>query len=439
MNSEEARVEWNEKTSSYVDSINTFVERGKSVGWDKAGDEPVEPDRSHLIDFVISALKQHNASGSDKDLKDIWYPAHAAFISLLEESSQSLPMLSYLPDDSILIRVGGTYQEGNVYRIIDKEIHLIDEYDFFGHCPNKVYYAFSNVKGITIKKGWNGPVSATMQWPKGNEDIPAKYNIKPYENPPSPTQLIPFPCGRKVLLVCSEGIFVLSENNVSRLLPERETMLEFLQDDFEEDPEDLSVCDLSMEHGAISNDGKLIAVGSQCSNHLIFNDKLEQVCDIGPQSSYPHYAIFSEDNSKVAFNSCHFYNGATICANIKDHPNLETEPYEEDDRAPEIDQNCRVYAGISVGNDFIVGDAHGYIHCISNDGTHKWQHFIGSSIGSIDISHDKTKLAVSTYAGFLSIIELNSDRQRPYQIGNANNYELSRWIFWKNLPKPLQW
>ena len=436
---EDLREEWNSKTAKYAKSINEFVEKGMKHGWGNAGEEPKQPKREHLVKHVLEALRESNRNGSPIDFKDEWYPAHSPFIEQLDEQSQSIPQVCILPDNSILARIGTSYQKGKVVRIVDKEVLTIDEVEFFGQCPNREYFAFSNLTGITIKQGWNGPVTTTLKWPSGLEGVPEKYKIKPFENPPSPTQLIPFPCGKKVLLVSSEGTFVLEESGATRLLPEKESLNEQLEEEYEENPDEVSLYGLDMEHAAISKDGKYIAVGSQCSSHLVYDENYKKVCDIGNQSEYPHYAIFSEDGETLALNSCHFYNGITIGAKVKEFPGLETESYEEDSRAPIIEDCSRVYAGVSVGSDFIIGDASGYIRCVSSTGEKKWQHFLGSSVGSVDVSADKETLVVSTYAGFLSIIKLNSDKVRPYQIGNANNYELRRWVFWSKEDKPLIW
>ncbi len=90
-------------------------------------------------------------------------------------------------------------------------------------------------------------------------------------------------------------------------------------------------------------------------------------------------------------------------------------------------------------DEFIIGDAAGYIRAFDTEGTYRWQHFIGSSIGDIDISADGLRLAVSTAAGFLSIIRLDAGCQAPHQIGNGNHLEERRWNFWKDEPAPLIW
>jgi WD40 repeat protein len=194
-----------------------------------------------------------------------------------------------------------------------------------------------------------------------------------------------------------------------------------------------------MDHAAVSPDGKLIALGSQDSTHLVFNDRYEQIADIGPQSSYPHYAAFSADGSVLAFNSCHFYNGMTVGVPVKFLQNLKTEAYKEDARTPIVQGGARVYAAAARKDEFIIGDAHGYVRAFSTDGKARWQQFVGSSIGDIDLSKDGKTMAVSSYAGFLTVFNMDAGRQEAHQIGNGNHLERRLWVFWKGEPAPLIW
>jgi hypothetical protein len=71
----------------------------------------------------------------------------------------------------------------------------------------------------------------------------------------------------------------------------------------------------------------------------------------------------------------------------------------------------------------IVGDASGHIREFDTTGKYRWQQFVGSSVGGIDLSANGRRLAVSTYAGLLSIFHLDAGRQHPHQIGNGNHLE----------------
>ncbi|WP_250565149.1 hypothetical protein [Adonisia turfae] len=192
--------------------------------------------------------------------------------------------------------------------------------------------------------------------------------------------------------------------------PAHQPFIHLLQENHADD--ELSL-DLSMEHGTLSKDGHLIAVGAQNSCHLVFDAQLNLISEIGPHSEYPHYALFSADGRMVAFNACHFYNGTTIGILTDALKGMKTDFYEEDNRIAQLEDGARVYAGVSHQDEFIVGDASGYIRAFSIAGDFRWQLFIGSAISSMDLSSDGKTLVVSTYAGFLSIIQLGAGTPAP--------------------------
>ena len=431
--------EWRQKTLQYVEAVNNFVDRGLSEGWDNAGDEPTIPDRDHIVQKVISAVREANANGEIESLRELWPPAHEPLVGVLEKNGQAISVVCILPDNSILARLGAPYEYGRTVHIVGDAVHEIEDVDFFGRSPDRKFFAISRTDGIQIRIGWNGPQVAFCPWPTGLEGIPEGFKVDPFDAPPTPTRLIPFPDGKRVLLVCGEGVFVLSSDKAVRLLP----TVDQLKEDFEwsqkEYPDDDLSIGISMEHGAISHDGKLIAVGSQDSTHLLFDENLALIGDVGNRSDYPHYSLFSSDDSIVAFNSCHFYNGITLGVSVDLLPGLKTEPYENDERITVLEDVARVYAGTCRQSEFIIGDASGYVRAFGTDGEPHWQIFIGSSVGDIDISDDGTTLAVSTYAGFLSIIKMDAGKQAPHQIGNSKHMETRRWIFWKNEKIPLIW
>ncbi len=238
---------------------------------------------------------------------------------------------------------------------------------------------------------------------------------------------MPFPDGRCVLLVSSQGIYLLTPEGCRRILPTGGGAAG--------DP----LAHLAMEHGAVSRDGSLIAVGCQDSNHLIYNDRLELIGDIGNPSSCPHCAAFSADHSVILLNACHFYQGTTIGVPTRLLPGLTTRPYPADARTPVLEGSSRVYAAASRADEFIIGDATGYVRAFGLDGTPRWRQFIGSSIGDIDVAADGRVLAVSTAAGFVVTFLLDGKGQEPHQIGTGRHPETARWLFWRGEQKPLRW
>jgi len=430
---------WNERIAAYAQAVNAYVDAGQTQGWENAGNEPKHPDVAHLVDAAVDAVRQANKSGNVENLRKEWFPTHQPLIPLLEQNGQSIPTVCILDDGSVLARIGAPYEGGRTVRLTGNQVEDHPEIGFFGRCPNRRFFAVCGDKGIDIRDGWNGPTTATCRWPTGTEGIPSGIPAEPFHTAPTPTAVIPFPDGLKALLVSSDGIFVLSETRAARLLPTESDIKEFAEWSLKEHPNDSPILDLSMEHAAISPTGRFIAVGSQSSTHLVFDANLDIVADVGPMSEYPHYAIFSADESMLAVNSCHFYNGITLGVRTELLPGLTSERWEKDERIPILDENARVYAGVSRNDEFIIGDAGGYVRAFDFDGNFRWQVFIGSSIGSIDITPDLKTLVVSTYAGFISFIELDAGSKPDFQIGVGDHREAYRWIFWKNERAPLIW
>jgi len=439
MSEPSSQQEWKEKTLRYAQAINDFAKRGRAEGWEKVGKEPEDPGREHLVSDVIAELRRANRDGDVARFREEWPPAHGPLIPILEEKGQGIPIVCLLDDGSILARVGAYSDQKKTFHICGDQATELSDIGNFGRCPNRRYFGVAHAAGIVIHEGWQGPEVARCPWPKWTEEASDGFPIPACDGIPDPTRIVPFPDGKRVLMVSEQGIFVLSESSARRLLPTQEQMRQHVEWTLREHPKgDLSL-GLSMEHGAISQDGCLIAVGCQDSSHLVFNDQLELIGDIGNLSSYPHYAVFSADQSMIAFNSCHFYNGVTVGVPTRFLPGLETKPYEEDERTPLLQDGARVYAAVSRGDEFIIGDASGFIRAFDLQGNWRWEQFIGSSVCDMDVSPDGKTLVVSTYAGFMSVFHLDAGEVAPHQIGTGDHHEVCRWIFWKNEPKPLIW
>jgi len=430
-------IEWRDKILAHAARTNEFVACGLSIGWEKAGPAPPEPDLAHLVPNFIEALRESNRRGTFDSLREDWPPTHAPVIPWLEKHGRSIPLVRFLDDGSLIARIGSHYEESaKTVHIRGDTVLDLPTVGTFGRSPDRKYFAFARASGIEIREGWTGRRTALCPWPRGTEDVPNGFDVSPFAQHPTPTRLVPFPGGRRVLLVSGDGIFVLGPNSVRRLLPTLEQLREHYLWLREQHPADPLTCSIDMEHGAVSNDGTFIAVGEQSSSHLVFDSDLRLVLQVPPASEYPHHAVFSADDAILAMNSCHFYNGSTLGIATTGLRNgvdaSDVEPFQLEDGA-------RVYAAVARNDEFIIGDASGYVRAFDTTSKYRWQQFIGSSVGDIDLSADGRRLAVSTYAGFLSIFHLDAGQQHPYQIGNGNHLEERRWVFWKGERMPLIW
>lgn len=441
MSDEELAERWREATRQYVSAVNAMVERGLATGWQDMDDTPEPVDnRKPMAHAVLRAVRE--ASGRNEENLHQRFPrAHAPFLKWIEEKCRSIPIVRWLDDGRLLIRVGTAYQRGRLFLIDDREfIPLEADVLAVGRSADRKRYAIAKTSGIEIRSGWDGDVQAKLDSPTGQEGVPSGYQMEVDERPPIITQIIPYQRGSRVALASPEGIYVIDENGADRLLPSADEYAEHFAWLENEHPGDPLSHSLSMEHIAISPDDRWIACGHQSDRHQVFDcQSLNKVAEIGHLSEYPHHAFFNQTGDLLALNSCHFYNGGTLGVPTKLLPGLDTECYEVDPRFMRLENSERVYAAVSREDEFVIGDAGGYLRAFDFEGNFRWQLFIGSSIGDIDVSADGKRLAVSTYAGFLSVIELNTGTRDPYQIGTADHIETRRYVIWKDEDDVIIW
>jgi hypothetical protein len=104
-----------------------------------------------------------------------------------------------------------------------------------------------------------------------------------------------------------------------------------------------------------------------------------------------------------------------------------------------LNSRSSAYASAWRPGEYILGDAQGFLRAFDRAGATRWHHFIGSSLGALDISPDGRRLLASSAAGFLVILDLDTGETDPYAIGTSRHRERRRWVFWKNEKRPLAW
>ncbi len=423
---------WQREVLSYATAINAYVAKGLAEGWDACGEEPQMAPSATLLPAWRAALIAANApdatASQRAEFHENWPPAHAPLIGLLSDEGIGISALAWLGEQGMLARVGAPYEGGYVLHIVGDHAERVPDVNFFGQCPARRYLALADALEVVVTDGWQGPEVARLAWPTGLEDVPAGAEPERFVAPPSPIQLIPFPDGTRVLLVSAEGMFVLADSGARRIYPLCGSM------DADEYP-----VNLDMPHGAISPDGRWVAVGSQSDRHLVFDASLNPVARIGPASEYPHFALFSNDSKTAILNACHFYNGTTLGVAVADLPGLDTECYSDDPRTPILQEGARVYAAVHRDNEFIIGDASGYVRAFDENGNERWQQYVGSTVSAMAVSNAGDTLIVATYAGFICTFSLDNQCAAPWQIGTGPHREVQRWIIWKSLEKPMLW
>ncbi len=405
--------EWNKLGSKYAKDVNEMVEFGEKHGWENwKGKEP-EDNRDHLADEIFELLKKANETNTVEDFRNDYPPSHSPLVKFMKKKGQSVEQLHFIEKQKIVFLTGTSYQKRQAY-ILDNEntLKLDSEIDAIGKSKKNNVFAISANNKITTTQGWQGNIISTFELNK-TKDLGI-------------TALIPFNYGRKILLITSEGIYLITEKYEEMIHP---------IPDLEDEEWDSYI---DMENATLSNDNQYIVVGDQCSKHRILNQNGLQIGEIGQQSEYPHYCLFSKDDKQLITNSCHFYHGITIGVATENLNGINIPEYEESALYKTIDEGMRVYCGIGTSKFYILGDAHGYIRAIDLNGKCIWRHFLGSTISGITISDDEKTLWIGSYSGMLHKLQLGKGARDEHTIGNGNHYEDFRLILWKEEPI-LKW
>jgi len=444
---------WRKGVLDYASGINAYVEEGERLGWENVSRDPpdLEPSVQKHAGKVLKAVRDANAEGQAVGLAERLPPSHRGLVDMLDEKGQSLRGVILLPNGDILLRTGAPYQEGRVWQISgDTAAALSDDISFVGTSADKRWFAIAKLDGIHITDGWNGVAKLKLAWPKDYGALPEGVDPARVEQPsfPSmPTELIVFPEGDRVLLVSSQGSWVIGADKADCLMPTAAAIKDWYDYIIKDgEPGEMVSFNIDMEHGAVSPDGKWLIVGGQDSSHTVLSaETLQPVAEIDQMSEYPHYAQFTEDSAYVAVNSCHFYSGGTAVAATRLFPAADTLSAWEDESGNVADglaalkSGARVYAGASHGQTLYIGDAGGYLFAHSVDGEILWRHFVGSSFSSIDVSADGKTIVAATYAGLLVILGEDGQPKRDFEIGHGGGpRELRRWLFWQG-ETPLLW
>jgi WD40 repeat protein len=424
---------WRAGGQLYADAVNDFVARGMRDGWpDK---EPAFPDhQTPLADAVLKVVREANRSGNASTLRERFPPAAHPFTDKVKSDGRALDPVIWIDDENVALHVGAPSEAGPIFIANSNGISEFPGILGFGRSHDRTFIALASAAGIEIRRGWNGEVTATIPWPSLFENIPAPHQKPRAPKPLTITQLAVFPDGERVLLASPSGVFILTRDGAIQLLPQPDEYEDWLDDD------DVSRLDLAMEHAALSPDGTLILAGHQSSSHLVFDARGRRIVTLEAHSEYPHFAWFSADGQIAGFNSCHFYSGASFGIPVTElHGESLLERSHPSVRA--LQDGARVYAAVARNDEFIIGDAYGYLRAFDVQGNFRWQHFVGSTICSLDLSPDGRKLAVTSYAGILCVLDLDSTERDPYAIGTGLRHprELWRWIFWKGEERPLRW
>ncbi|MHC5309180.1 hypothetical protein ACYSNM_03725 [Myroides sp. LJL116] len=414
MNKETLQEKWDQQGKEYANKINAFVEKGDRLGWENLSDKDLEEPLETRFDLafdVVELLKKANKENTVEKFREEFAPSTHALEPYLKDKGCYIGDIIAVDFDVIAFMQGTAHQERQAYLATGTKVVALDpEIKSFGKSLQNDIFAIVYNDYILTKKAFDGDVIHRFE-------LGELHDI-------GISKVIPFNDGLRVLIASNSGIYVLDKQKQNLLT----------LGDTEDEP-----LLIDMENACLSLDNSYVVVASQDSNFLVLDthNGYSKVGDIGPLSSYPHFCLFSADNTQLITNSCHFYNGETVGVNTEDLPGLDLDPYEQTDKCIVLDQEMRVYQGVALNNYYILGDAYGYIRAIDTNGKHLWKHFLGSTISGMSLSVDKNQLYVATYSGIVHKLTLNKKVRDAHAIGNADIYEDFRLFILQNEEDPI--
>ena len=419
--------EWNEKGEKYAKAVNDMVAFAEVHGWGAyKGEDPVDEREgtTQLCEAVFALLKEANERGETAKFRADFQPSNIIFDKKLRKKLRDIDQICPLGGENVLFIVSQSDPEGwrkKLYLLEGERVsEVADDVIAVGKSKRNEIYALLRRGEIELIKGYDG---------KGGGEPIAKFSHD-VELTYDEAEILPFNDGSKVLLSCHDGIFLISQSGAKLIHPIYE------DGQLYEDDDSNTALYIDMANAALSSDNALIVAGEQCGDHVLMDCEGERLGSIGAQSSYPHFCLFSADDTQLVTNSCHFYNGVTIGvdgAALK--RGLEVEAYSYDEEGEKnftlIDDAMRVYAGVATRDFYILGDAYGYIKAVGKDGRKIWRHYLGGTIKSMAISEDGSVLFVGTYGGRLHKLRLGAG-QDSHTIGNGNHKEEFRLIAYED-------
>ena len=407
----ECQKEWNEKGEKYAKAVNDMVAFAEVHGWDAyEGEDPVDEREgmTQLCEAVFELLKDANERGETEKFRADFPPSNVIFDKKLRKKLRDIDQICPLGGENVLFIASN--DDGKTLYLLEGECvsEVADDVIAVGKSKRNEIYALLNQDEVWLIRGYDG---------KSGGELVARFSHE-LEIIYDEAEILPFNDGSKVLLTAHDGIFLISQSGAKLIHPI-----------YEDEGEDEYELEIDMANATLSNDNALIVAGEQDSDHVLMDSEGERLGCIGAQSSYPHFCLFSADDTQLITNSCHFYNGVTIGV---DRAALKRGAQIHRDRDfTLVDDEMRVYAGVATQDFYILGDAYGYIRAVGKDGHKIWRHYLGGTIKSMALSEDGDVLFVGTYGGRLHKLRLGAG-QDSHTIGNGNHKEEFRLIAYED-------
>ncbi len=444
-NTETLSKRWIAEGKQFKNQLNAFLD---AIYNGNEGPEEPQETRGDIAETIYRKAIELNKNGEHQKLRELFPPAFEPFQGFYESISRSINQVIVLKNDQIIVRADGNIylDDGTVYLLENDKVTEQKDILAFGISANKEYVAKVNKNNIQVFSDWNGTAIATFEYPKGYGNATKDINVADFkEDGLLILHLAVFNDGKQVLLVTSNGVFILKHNGSECVFPNQEMLPEMIEDFYEEyEEEETFEVTGDYFHASLSPDNTKIAAGFQSSEHYIFEDKgngFEKTGQIQARSEYPHAVCFHDTLDHVALASCHFQQSGIVGMDLKHLPiTANTSWYQDlDEKFDVISDNMWVYSILPFKDGYLLGANNGYIWYINpNDPNDKAYLHLGGTILSMDYSVDKKYLVVATFSGYVVKIDLTADTKDETLVSDMLLKETNRWVIWRDID-PLIW
>lgn len=426
-----------------------------------------DPRSAELGEAVLQQVVALHARGEWARARERFDPAYAPLLPQIRQNRQQLGFVTILGPDALLVRRGNPWdREGTTFHLSGGTATPIADLRGVARSRNRDHLVLARSSGLELRDaraglaGLSGPPVATIPWPDGAilrpNGLPPEVDWEADEGPLKIEQLAVSDDGMRVVVSAyRQGILLASRHPGT---PPWTLLWPDARPPWQEGPIDPGDAPRAgdMTHVALSRDGRRLAFGSQDAGHFLAEigprGEVSWYATVGHPSEYPHQACFSDDGRFVALNSCHFYQGATVCFDWEGHRGVNLARYQVHDAAPCIDDGLRVYAacwldpalvGAIAGRESPGGFAlagNGVLRICEPSGTLIAAQGFGSSASSIDFCPESRRLAVAGYSGFVHLYDPFEEEREGRIDGFRARRELARWVLWEHLPGgPVRW
>lgn len=459
---EEASKIWNTDGKEFYKDMSWWLGQYYDENSDVPENEPEPMDeRMDMERVVLDALEKFNNEGTPEKGRELFIPSYEPISKYTWDNlGKNIHKIMAIDENNFMSIVNN-----DLYSISNNKITLEKDLVNFGASRDKKYFAKCYVDKIEVTEGWTGNVVSKHNYPNSyGEEIMAKFPTLTTESFNSYkslniSEVIVFENGTKVLLVTSEGTYVLSNDQSQILYPEHDKMVDLVSKFNERVNGDLEsyLFTINMEYvnADISVNEEFIAIGGKIpapthAGSCIYknvNGQFELVKYSQEDSMFSIQNKFHPNGKDLLHGACMYASigtnwsqdlaNTTFRMNVSDinTGDLELTSFAGGYRqAPGVICSVAPYSD----NSFAIGMFDdGYIWVHNDDSSLKGYLYVGGTVSSMDRTPDGKYLIVSTNQGQIVKFKIG-DKKGDNLITNLNVVDEKRYLFFNGY-QPLVW